>query len=51
MNLMRERALAKVPMNRYAQPEEIAELVLFLASDNASFITGSYYVIDGGILA
>lgn len=51
VNLMRERALAKVPMNRYAQPEEIAELVLFLASDNASFITGSYYVIDGGILA
>lgn len=51
VNQMRDRALAKVPMKRYAQPEEIAELVLFLASDHASFITGSHYVVDGGNLA
>lgn len=48
---MRERALSKVPMNRYAQSSEIAELVLFLASEKAAFITGSNYVIDGGNLS
>lgn len=50
-NQMRERALSKVPMNRYAQSDEIAELVLFLASDKATYITGSHYLIDGGNLA
>ena len=39
---------ASVPMNRYATAEEIADLMVFLASDKASFITGSYYRIDGG---
>ncbi|PAD40317.1 SDR family NAD(P)-dependent oxidoreductase [Terribacillus sp. 7520-G] len=39
---------ASVPMNRYATAEEIADLMLFLASEKASFITGSYYRIDGG---
>lgn len=36
------------PLNRLGQPEEVAELVFFLASDKAKFITGSLQVIDGG---
>ena len=39
------------PMNRLGEPAEVAELVLFLASDRASFITGAYYNVDGGYLA
>ena len=39
---------AAVPLGRYAEPEEIADLMMFLASDKASFITGAYYRIDGG---
>lgn len=42
--------LGGVPMNRLAQPEEIAHLVCFLASPKASYITGANYVIDGGTL-
>lgn len=38
----------KIPFKRYGTPEEVAKLALFLASDDASFITGSEYVIDGG---
>src|SRR6478736_5966577 len=39
---------ASVPMNRYAEATEIANLITFLASEKASFISGSYYRIDGG---
>ena len=39
------------PLNRLGQPEEVAELVMFLASDKAKFITGSLQVIDGGYTA
>ncbi len=39
------------PMGRLGQPEEVAELVVWLSSDKASFVTGSYYPVDGGYLA
>ena len=42
------RTLSKIPLNRFGKPEEIAKLVAFLSSDDASFITGSEYIIDGG---
>ncbi|MCM3213460.1 SDR family NAD(P)-dependent oxidoreductase [Niallia taxi] len=44
----KEQFEASVPMKRYATAEEIANLMAFLASEDASFISGSYYRIDGG---
>ena len=45
-------AIAKsVPMARYAKPEEIARLMLFLASDESSYSTGASFIADGGLLA
>lgn len=42
---------AQVPLGRYAKEEEIAQTAYFLLSDNASYITGAVYVVDGGLTA
>ena len=46
-----EGMLGRIPLHRTGRPEEVSELVAFLASDDSSYITGSVVVIDGGWLA
>jgi NAD(P)-dependent dehydrogenase (short-subunit alcohol dehydrogenase family) len=48
---MLEEVNRKIPLGRHAQPEEIAALFAFLASDEAGFISGHVYTIDGGEIA
>jgi NAD(P)-dependent dehydrogenase (short-subunit alcohol dehydrogenase family) len=45
------KLLDSIPMGRIARPEDVARAVLFLASDYASYITGTYLAVDGGLLA
>ncbi|MGY1704808.1 SDR family NAD(P)-dependent oxidoreductase [Geodermatophilus sp. SYSU D00697] len=49
-NAVRDRMLAVQPIPRMGEPEEVARLVLFLASDDSSFSTGSEFVVDGGLV-
>jgi NAD(P)-dependent dehydrogenase (short-subunit alcohol dehydrogenase family) len=46
-----QQIVALHPIGRLGQPEEVAELVVWLSSDKASFVTGAYYPVDGGYLA
>ena len=47
----RDALVALHPIGRLGRAEEVAELVLFLSSDRASFMTGDYYPVTGGYLA
>jgi 3-oxoacyl-[acyl-carrier protein] reductase len=46
---IREKIVARVPAGRIAQPDEIAAVHAFLASDDAAFITGQVIFVDGGM--
>ncbi|MGE5249401.1 MAG: SDR family NAD(P)-dependent oxidoreductase [Bacteroidota bacterium] len=46
-----QQLVALHPMGRLGKPEEVAELVIWLSSEKASFVTGAYYPVDGGYLA
>ena len=39
---------SRIPLQRYAEPEDIAKVMLFLASDDSAWVTGSVYMADGG---
>ena len=45
-----EEALAKLPMGRPGEEQEIADVITFLASDKASYVTGSTVLADGGLV-
>ena len=47
----RQRRTDRIPMGRFGEPEEVARAALFLASDDASFVTGHTLAVDGGYLA
>jgi NAD(P)-dependent dehydrogenase (short-subunit alcohol dehydrogenase family) len=46
-----EKLAEETPLKRFAQPEEIALAILYLASDESQFVTGAELVIDGGFTA
>lgn len=50
MSKLLETFLAKIPMNRLGEPDEIGKVALFLASDMSSYMTGTQIVVDGGVL-
>jgi NAD(P)-dependent dehydrogenase (short-subunit alcohol dehydrogenase family) len=48
---MRESFTARIPLKRLGRPEEVAAAVMFLASDEGSYVAGAELVIDGGMTA
>lgn len=47
---MEKALMSEIPLNRWAQPEEVAGLAVYLASDESAYVTGATYFIDGGML-
>lgn len=47
---LNDEILAEIPLGRWGQPEEVGNLAVYLASDLASYLTGSTHFIDGGML-
>ena len=45
---VKAKMISRIPMARYGPPVEVANAVLYLASDESSFVTGSEVVVDGG---
>jgi NAD(P)-dependent dehydrogenase (short-subunit alcohol dehydrogenase family) len=43
--------MKRIPLQRYGSPDEVARIMLFLASDESSYCTGGVYMVDGGISA
>ena len=50
MTKMLESFLARIPLGRMGEPDDIGKVALFLASDLSGYMTGSQVVVDGGVL-
>ena len=48
VEVVKQAAADRLPLQRYGEPEEVANVMLFLASDDSSFCTGGVYMVDGG---